>query len=65
MNKAKVLKAVGLFYITEEMIDMKPSDPKFQALYDMECELFGLLTGMTEGESQAYQKLIDHGSVLG
>ena len=68
MNKNLVLRAVGLFYLTEEPIgDINPIDPevdKFQARFDMECELYQILLKLNDAETAAYQQLIEYRGAL-
>ena len=61
INKELVLKAVGLFYMTIEMDHMNAQDERFAGLYEMECELFDLISKMEPEEIQVYQELINHG----
>jgi hypothetical protein len=58
INKELVFRAVGLFYITEEMVGMDPSDDRLGGLYEMECEIFSLLEKMSLDEIKVYEKLI-------
>jgi hypothetical protein len=61
INKRSVLKAVGLFYITEELNNMETFDERFNILCEMECSLFTLLSNMSPDEKKVYVKLINHG----
>jgi hypothetical protein len=61
INKELVLKAVGLFYLTEELSNMDPRDKRFSGLCVMEVDLFGLLAKMSLEENEVYKELINHG----
>ena len=61
INKELVLKAVGLFYMTIEMDHMNAQDERFASLYEMECELFDLISKMSFEEQEVYKELINHG----
>jgi hypothetical protein len=64
MNVNLVLRAVGLFYLTEEIVDMSPFDERFKSLYDMECELYKILLTLNDTETAAYQQLIEYRGAL-
>ena len=61
INKELVLKAVGLFYMTIEMDNMDAQDERFAGLYEMECQLFDLISKMELEEKEVYKELINHG----
>jgi|688.fasta_scaffold924610_2 hypothetical protein len=64
MRRELILKAVTLFYTTEPMQSMDPSNPEFTSLYDKECELFSLMGKMTPAELKVYSQLVNYKSII-
>ena len=61
INKELIFKAVGLFYLTEELNNMDPHNERFSGLCVMEVDLFGLIAKMSFEEQEVYKELINHG----
>ena len=47
--------------MTIEMDHMEFMDERFDGLYEMECELFDLISKMSFEEQEVYKELINHG----
>jgi hypothetical protein len=58
MNKNLVLRAVGLFYLTETM------NMGDESLHEMDCELHQILLELNDVEIAAYQQLIEYRGAL-
>jgi len=59
MNMKLVLRAVGLFYMTEDAADVDPRE-----VYGMESELCQILKTLNDEETLVYQKLIDYKNMI-
>lgn len=58
MNANLVLRAVGLFYLTETM------NMGDESLHEMDCELHQILLELNDAEIAAYQQLIEYRGAL-
>ena len=55
MNTLLVNQAVKLFVDTLPLEGMSTDDPQFHHLYSLECQLYGMMRTMGEGEMDEYR----------
>ena len=55
MNTLLVNQAVKLFVDTLPLEGMSTDDPQFHHLYSLECQLYGMMRMMGEGELDEYR----------
>jgi len=58
MNMNLVNEAFGLFIESHPLDMMDADDPRFEELYQKECQIFVLFDKMTEEEHSEYRKKV-------
>jgi hypothetical protein len=58
MNNNLLLKALVLFIETMDLSDMLPDHPKFEELFEKECELFDILGKLKDEEKNKYREIV-------